>query len=113
MPLDGKLYACIAKLKNYENTGLDPEEIAELAEAKAEGRLVVLPCAIGDKAYYYICDDALGEPHVGEFTVRGIQILPDGYYLSDGDCWDKVGSQFAYLTRKEAEAALKKAEEGS
>ncbi len=32
----------------YENSGLSPEEVKELAQAKAEGRLVVLPCKVGD-----------------------------------------------------------------
>lgn len=31
------------KLAAYEASGLTPEEVQELAQAKAEGRLVVLP----------------------------------------------------------------------
>lgn len=34
------------KLAAYEETGLEPEE---LAQAKKEGRLVVRPCKVGDK----------------------------------------------------------------
>lgn len=34
------------KLQRYEETGLEPEE---LAQAKKEGRLVVRPCKVGDK----------------------------------------------------------------
>ena len=40
------------RLMDYEDSGLTPEEITELAEAKREGRLVVLPCAAGDKVFY-------------------------------------------------------------
>lgn len=32
----------IDHLSAYEDTGLEPEEVAELAQAKADGRLVVL-----------------------------------------------------------------------
>lgn len=35
-----------ARLAAYEETGLEPEE---LAQAKKEGRLVVRPCKVGDK----------------------------------------------------------------
>lgn len=35
-------YSAISRLAAYEDTGLTPEEVAELAEAKKAGRLVVL-----------------------------------------------------------------------
>jgi hypothetical protein len=38
----------IDRLAAYEDTGLTPEEVAELAKAKADGRLMVLPCKVGD-----------------------------------------------------------------
>ena len=44
------------KLAAYEDSGLSPEEVQELAKAKADGRLVVLPCKIGEKVYRY-CND--------------------------------------------------------
>ena len=36
------------RLAAYEETGLEPEE---LAQAKKKGRLVVLPCSIGDPVF--------------------------------------------------------------
>lgn len=39
------------RLAEYEDTGLTPSEVAELAQAKADGRVVVLPCAVGDTVY--------------------------------------------------------------
>lgn len=39
----------IARLAAYEETGLEPEE---LAQAKKKGRLVVLPCKVGDTVYH-------------------------------------------------------------
>lgn len=44
----------IARLAAYEETGLEPEQ---LAQAKKKGRLVVLPFDVGDKLY----DVTLGE----------------------------------------------------
>ena len=38
----------VDRLAAYEETGLEPEE---LAQAEKEGRLVVLPCDVGDKLY--------------------------------------------------------------
>lgn len=65
----------IERLAAYEDTGLEPEEVAALAEAEQDGRLVVLPCKVGEafgadkrgrgvnyscsacnKSYPYICD---------------------------------------------------------
>ncbi|HCA31191.1 MAG TPA: hypothetical protein DEP23_17400 [Ruminococcaceae bacterium] len=40
------------KLGQYEDTGLTPAEVAELAQAKADGRVVVLPCKRGDMVYF-------------------------------------------------------------
>lgn len=36
------------KLSEYEDSGLTPSQVSELVKAKAEGRLVVLPCKLGD-----------------------------------------------------------------
>ena len=61
--------AMYAKLKDYEHTGLEPEtaslfrgvsynsgvcpaRLAELAQADMDGRLVVLPCKVGDTVYW-------------------------------------------------------------
>jgi len=41
----------IDRLAAYEDTGLTPEEVAELAQAKTDGRCVVLPCKVGDKVF--------------------------------------------------------------
>lgn len=54
------------RLAAYEETGLKPEE---LAQAKKKGRLVVLPCDVGDKLY----DVTLGE--VREKIVISLSML--------------------------------------
>jgi hypothetical protein len=40
---------CIDEYFAYKATNLTPAEVTELARAKEEGRLVVLPCKVGDK----------------------------------------------------------------
>lgn len=44
------------RLAEYEDSGLSPSEVSELAQAKAEGRLMVLPCKVGE-SYYGICQE--------------------------------------------------------
>ena len=100
------------RLAAYEETGLEPEE---LAQAKKKGRLVVLPCDVGDKLY----DVTLGE--VREKTVISLSMLLSksvnhlvihaenfrnavtSYELQD------IGKT-VFLTREAAEAALKERE---
>ena len=129
---------CRNRLKDriaaYEDTGLTPERCAEfaradaegryivmrdaeqegvarlreLAEADKDGRLVVLPCKVGDTVYFrtYDCNGTVDlgiQPHkvtaiVWNAIVRGRYIdvgLPSGPY---GVSW--------FLTREEAEKAL-------
>ena len=103
----------IARLAAYEETGLEPEE---LAQAKKKGRLVVLPCDVGDKLY----DVTLGE--VREKIVISLSMLLSksvnhlvihaenfrnavtSYELQD------IGKT-VFLTREAAEAALKERED--
>ena len=104
----------IARLAAYEETGLEPEELAQ-AQAKKKGRLVVLPCDVGDKLY----DVTLGE--VREKIVISLSMLLSksvnhlvihaenfrnavtSYELQD------IGKT-VFLTREAAEAALKERE---
>mgnify|MGYP001455619689 CR=1 FL=1 len=124
------------RLVEYEDTGLEPEEVLpkdkadeialklirladleslcsytrlrELTEADKDGRLVVLPCKVGDTVYFrtYDCNGTIDlgiQPHkvtaiVWNAIVRGRYIdvgLPSGQY---GVSW--------FLTREEAEKAL-------
>ena len=41
------------KLARYEDSGLEPEQCAKYAQAEKEGRLLVLPCKVGDAVYYH------------------------------------------------------------
>ena len=99
----------IAKIKEFE--GVPVNRLRELAQAEKEGRLVVLPCDVGDKLY----DVTLGE--VREKIVISLSMLLSksvnhlvihaenfrnavtSYELQD------IGKTF-FLTREAAEAAL-------
>lgn len=118
------------RLMQYEDTRLEPEEIdmdheaaeqlrylcrdcdldrlEKLAEADRDGRLVVLPCKVGDTVYFrtYDCNGTVDlgiQPHkvtaiVGHAIVRGgytdVGLSPGQYGVS----W--------FLTREQAERAL-------
>ena len=121
----------VERLAAYEDTGLTPEVFQSyvvflqdligsqkasealdrfrwLAEADKDGRVVVLPCKVGDTVYFrtYDCNGTVDlgiQPHkvtaiVWNAIVRGRYIdvgLPSGQY---GVSW--------FLTREEAEKAL-------
>ena len=107
------------RLVDYEDTGLTPKEVAalqkdysvlwaaigecggidrvmELSEADKDGRVVVLPCKVGDTVYFrtYDCNGAVDlgiQPHnvtaiVGHAIARGeytdVWLLPGQYGVS-------------------------------
>ena len=80
------------KLQRYEDTGLEPEE---LAQAEKEGRLVVLPCEIGSPVYSHA------------------RKLDGADYVRETEFWWSDIPQMGktvFLTREAAEAALKERE---
>ena len=130
--LDGNVV--VERLAAYEDTGLDPEKISwlketvemafaddpsmaermhELAVADKEGRVVVLPCKVGNTAYY------LNGKFIIDFEVIGYMVDERGAwsfmgehheektgrtYYCDPDT-EKIGKT-VFLTREEAEKAL-------
>ena len=125
------------RLAAYEDA-LPLERAQELAQAEKDGRLVVLPCKVGDTVY------VLGERRVVECFIseiylgdqRGIELLVS--FTCDSDCngcpfsdWSQdysgeysCGGEYGeasitemdfgktvFLTREEADAALKMREE--
>ena len=131
---DADIRGIINRLAAYEDTGLTPQacaeaqeagkvlsscdisfrRLAELLTADRDGRLVVLPCKVGDTVYFrtYDCNGTgdLGiQPHkvtaiVGHAIVRGrytdVGLLPGQYGVS----W--------FLTREEAKKALEAMKDG-
>lgn len=80
------------RLAAYEETGLEPEE---LAQAEKEGRLVVLPCEIGSPVYSHA------------------RKLDGADYVRETEFWWSDIPQMSktvFLTREAAEAALEEME---
>lgn len=119
------------RLAAYEETGLSPQacaeareagkvlsscdisfrRLAELLTADKDGRLVALPCKVGDTVYRIVRD---ADPHITRDEVRNI------YFADDMTlCVELVGGRIilsekfgktVFLTREEAEAAAGAAE---
>ena len=110
------------QLKVYEDIadlcgGAD--RLRELAEADKDGRVVVLPCKVGDTAYYR------NGPFIIDFEVIGYQVDERGAWCFQGEHFDeetektyycdpstdKIG-QTVFLTRDEAERAMEEKRNG-
>ena len=91
--------------------GVEPSRLRELAEADKDGRVVVLPCKVGDTVWRIVRD---GEPHITRDEVR------DMYFADDmTPCVELVGGRVTFtekfgktvfLSRAEAERALQEME---
>lgn len=95
----------IQRLAAYENTGLMPEQIEALkkiADANEAGRLIELPCKIGDTIYMIITK----RPKINfpEFSfIKTTRMTQTNCFRVSQDYGKTV-----FLTRKEAEAALER-----
>lgn len=88
----------------------DLDRLRELAQAERDGRCVVLPCKKGDTVYRIVNDVT---PHITKDRCTDIKIK-DGYvwvYLIGNRVMGKWNfGELLFLTREEAEAALKERE---
>lgn len=120
------------RLKAYEDTGLTPEDCArateiddilldeyypigrmrELIKADNAGRLVVLPCKVGDRLY-----EVTGRKTISVYKVRAIRVELFGLFIKwdivEGFVWQSLSGinageigKTVFLTREKAEAAL-------
>ena len=108
------LIDALNRLAAYEDTGLEPQTISEILDsvsewydAHKEGRLLVLPCKVGEKFYY----NFLGKTYEGKLTKvvyheAGVQVYFADY---DGDNASRRLNE-VFKTREEAEAKLKERE---
>ena len=98
------LTEAVNRLAAYEDSGLSPDEVQELAKAKADGRLVVLPCKVGDSIYR-----PEGLKYSVFWTITNVTIYPDEImFIDDSDnifTLDDIGKT-VFLTREAAEKAL-------
>ncbi len=134
------------RLAAYEDTGLAPEEIKEfldeienrfllwvqrkygisndrfldIVRAEQDGRLVVLPCKVGDTVYFPVAD-RFDSAEVDHFEIfKDKVMLAWAQYDRSYECtelWDmdeidcaEIGKA-VFLTRQEAEAALERRED--
>jgi len=87
------------------------DRIQEICEAERDGRCVVLPCKVGDTVYWADADgdEALELPLMGYW----VTVFSDGEKKIDGCVqafgrnWSKPFGTCLFLTREEAEQALK------
>jgi len=92
----------IEQLAEYEGSGLSPEEVQELAKAKADERLKILPAKPGDIIY---------RPEALQFcwVITKVEIYEDEIvFIDDSDNIfrpDDIGKT-VFLAREEAEKAL-------
>ena len=88
--------------------GIPLSEIEEWVRAKADGRLVVLPCKVGDEifSFKWSIKNEKYEVHTGK--VKNVRCnSSDGLVMvSDGEMYRVLGKT-VFLTRAEAEAVVK------
>lgn len=124
------------RLAAYEDTGLEPAEVLsmhgewcammtalnsigggydrlrELAEADKDGRVVVLPCKVGDRLY-----EVTGRKTISVYKVKAIRVELFGLFIEwdivEGFVWQSLSGinageigKTVFLTREEAEKAL-------
>lgn len=112
---EGKAFNLLGK---YEDTGLTPAEVAELAQAKEDGRLVELPCKVGTEIYVTIDYPAYYNP-VEKTTITGVSkflhtdgTMPTQINTSMCLCflWEHDFNKTIFLAKAEAQAALDRME---
>ena len=126
-------------LAAYEDTGMTPEEIdmdheaaetlrqlcrgcnldrlEKLAEADKDGRVVVPPCKVGDRLY-----EVTGRKTISVYKVKAIRVELFSLFIEwdivEGFVWQSLSGinageigKTVFLTREEAEKALKEVEQ--
>ena len=121
------------RLAAYEDTGMEPEQcenakiiiesafsddtskaerIRELLKAEKDGRLVVLPCKVGDRLY-----EVTGRKTISVYKVKAIRVELFGLFIEwdivEGFVWQSLSGinareigKTVFLNREEAEKAL-------
>ena len=102
----------LAKSKLVSAFGVEAEKLRELAEADKDGRVVVLPCKVGQRVFALLDTDK----HLSECEVKQIGlgneigfvgIEPIGARGREYGVSIEGFGKTVFLTREEAEAALK------
>lgn len=110
-PTDLKWAEALDRLAAYEDAG-PIDRLMELAEADKDGRLVVLPCKVGDRLY-----EVTGRKTISVYKVKAIRVELFSLFIEwdivEGFVWQSLAGVSAgeigktvFLTREEAENAL-------
>lgn len=89
--------------------GVEPSRLRELAEADKDGRVVVLPCKVGDKLYRVFAGEIF-EHRVGRMKYFAIQGRWDIDTIPFCPCVESSIGKTVFLSREEAEKALQEME---
>jgi len=103
------------KLAAYEDTGLSPEEVAELAkyrEAEKDGRLVVLPCKIGMPVWMIARNGVIQQRIVHSIEFDGHELVMN-ITGQDIGIWEREIGKRVFLSREAAEDVLTEKNGGS
>ena len=81
------------------------EELKRYRDLEEQGRLLVLPCKVGD-TMYEILEETVPNHYfyISEHKVQDVSVKAVKY----ADEWEPYGYENLYFTREEAEAALEK-----
>ncbi len=93
------------------------DRLRELAEADKDGRVVVPPCKVGDRLY-----EVTGRKTISVYKVKAIRVESFGLFIEwdivEGFVWQSLAGinageigKTVFLTREEAEKALKEVEQ--
>ena len=109
---------CMEDCDHCWHLGIIREKLARLEDLEEQGRLIELPCKIGDTVYSFSFNI------VYPFTVNGFEINKYGVEFKGSYCGEEKSLEYwsihfpvskigksVFLTREEAEAALKGADE--
>ena len=81
------------------------EELKRYRDLEEQGRLLVLPCKVGDTVYEILEETVPNHYfYISEHKVQDVSVKAVKY----ADEWEPYGYENLYFTREEAEAALEK-----
>lgn len=97
---------CVAEIKEFDGISID--RLRELAKADNDGRLVVLPCKVGDTVYFAAWFGT--DPHIVKRVIEPYFYTNDARgHESTADFSLRDFGKTVFLSREEAEQALKEA----
>ena len=108
--LDTRGAMLLGRLMAVELKHVNRKRLKELIEADKDGRVVVLPCKVGDTVYFrtYDCNGTVDlgiQPHKVTDIMGNTIVRVRGKYTDVGLLLDQYGISW-FLTREEAEKAL-------